>query len=190
MGSGELTINTEQYEWERFEDTGLDATDRHKTETTTWPIDAPWPSEMDPTRPPKAVIEVGFNQLFNTLMRTYDHLAQHNVFCAVAALPLDPLRRPVIPLTEPSAPAALTIDPQGKVAVHLKELPSIGGPYGYGHHDDMLIMRGDGSKCTFYKLLMGTRASLPLEPTETLSEFLDNQSHQPTPTRRRLTRGG
>ncbi len=172
-GSGTLAVHTQEYEWQRFEDTGFDAQDKHSVETQTWATDAPWPSVLDPALPPKAVIDFELNQLFNTLVAAYDRLAEHKVFCAVAAFPDGQTSHPVIPLTHLPPPTPLRIDPRGTVAVHINQIPMIGGPYGDGYHDDLLIMRGDGSRCSLYEMRFETRGDLPIEPTQSLSDFLN-----------------
>ena len=151
-GSGEITVSTREYQWRRIEDTGLDYPDERRVKTTTWPVDAPWPSEIDPARPPKAVILFELNQFYETFIAEFDQLAQNNVFCAVAALgfPEDSPRHPVIPVAESQLTTPLKIDPRGTVAVHVQDLPGFGL---YGAHDGLLLMRGDGSRCSLLEML-------------------------------------
>ena len=55
----------------------------------------------------------------------------------------------MIPVVELQPITPLKIDPWDAVAVHVHALPMIGGPYGgWGDQDDLLVMRGDGSRCS------------------------------------------
>jgi len=164
-GAGRITVNSREYQWQRIEDTGLDRQGQHRVKTTTWPADAPWPGELDPTRPPKAVIMFELNQFYDTFIAEFDQLAHNNVFCTVAGFPQESARHPVIPVGELQPITPLEIDPRGTVAVHVYELPQIGGPSGGWHdHDDLLVMRGDGARCSLFEMRISTRGtSLPAQ---------------------------